>query len=228
MVGCASNFGVARGVSVGREAVLRKLGNQDSSLSRLSFRSVLKEDAFPDISGYKCGGRSYVSIQKKETFLTMCMSQPPAESQSAITTIEFSEGGKDQKIWDSELDFKADRNDNNGVVFDASGGNGSFGSGGAGDGNGGGGAGDGDGDDDEEEELGPILKYDEVLREVEARGASLPLDMLEAAKSVGIHKVLLLRYLDLEVHFLSVHSCLSPFFQSSDYAFESANCQLLC
>ncbi|KAF2288621.1 hypothetical protein GH714_009491 [Hevea brasiliensis] len=34
--------------------------------------------------------------------------------------------------------------------------------------------------------------------EVEARGASLPSDILEAAKSVGVRKLLLLRYLDLQ------------------------------
>ena len=63
-----------------------------------------------------------------------------------------------------------------------------------------------DGNDNEEEEFGPILKYDEVMRETEARGATLPLDMIEAAKSVGIRKVLLLRYLDLQVQFLIVHT----------------------
>nr|XP_016436621.1 PREDICTED: protein RETICULATA, chloroplastic-like [Nicotiana tabacum] len=36
------------------------------------------------------------------------------------------------------------------------------------------------------------------MREAEARGATLPADMIEAAKSVGIRKLLLLRYLDLQ------------------------------
>lgn len=66
-------------------------------------------------------------------------------------------------------------------------------------GGGGGGGGGNEGGDPEEEEFGPIMKFEEVLRETEARGATLPLDMLEAAKSVGIRKVLLLRYLDLQV-----------------------------
>lgn len=203
MAGCSSNFGVAHGVCVGKEIVLRKNVNQYSSFSSLSFRSVLlKEAAFPAICVNKCGG-SYVSIQKKQTFLIMCMSQPPAESQPAATTVELSEGGgdcvvgKEQKNWDSEPDSKTDGNDNNGVLFDGSGGNGSFGNGGAGDRSDG-----GDDDDDKEEgEFGPMLKYDEVLRETEARGVTLPFDMLEAAKSVGIPKLLLLRYLDLEVQF---------------------------
>ncbi|CAB4315024.1 unnamed protein product [Prunus armeniaca] len=42
------------------------------------------------------------------------------------------------------------------------------------------------------------MKFEEVMKETEARGASLPSDMIEAAKSVGIRKVLLLRYLDLQ------------------------------
>jgi len=208
MAGCSSNFGVARVVSVGKEAVLGKNVNQYSSFSSLSFRGamLLNEAAFPSICVNKCGGGSYLSIQKKQTFLTMCMSQPPADSQPAVSTIELSEGGgdsvvgKEQKFLDSESDSKSVGNDDNGVVFDGSGGNGSFGSGGAGDG-GDGGSGGGDDDDKEEGEFGPMLKYDEVLRETEARGVTLPFDMLEAAKTVGIPKLLLLRYLDLEVSF---------------------------
>ncbi|OIW07501.1 hypothetical protein TanjilG_14447 [Lupinus angustifolius] len=195
MAGCSSNFGVAHVFNVRKEAFLRNRGNQCSSLNRLSFRNVLKENAFPVFCGNKCG--RYLSMQKKGTFFINCISQPPDESQSAVTTIKTEGGGddilkKDHKIWDS------DGGDNNGALFDGSGGNGSFGSGGVGDGSG------GDGDDDggsEEDEFGPILKYDEVMRETEARGATLPSDMLEAAKSVGIRKVLLLRYLDLQGSF---------------------------
>ncbi|KAK2360858.1 protein RETICULATA-RELATED 4, chloroplastic [Trifolium repens] len=207
MAGCSSNFGVARVVSVGKEAVLRKNVNQYSSFSSLSFRSVmLNEAAFPAICVNNCGG-SHVSKQKKRTFLTMCLSQPQAESQPVVTTIELSEGGgdsvvgKEHKILNSESDSKSVGNDSNGVVFDSSGGNGSFGSGGAGDGSGGGGGGGGDDDEKEEGEFGPMLKLDEVLRETEARGVTLPFDMLEAAKTVGIPKLLLLRYLDLEGSF---------------------------
>lgn len=79
------------------------------------------------------------------------------------------------------------------------------GSGGHGDlgGGGGGGNGDGDGgsdgDEGDEAEFGPVVKFEEVMREAQARGASLPSDMLEAAKSYGIRRVLLFRYLDLQV-----------------------------
>ncbi|OWM73706.1 protein RETICULATA, chloroplastic-like [Punica granatum] len=62
---------------------------------------------------------------------------------------------------------------------------------------GGGGGGEGGGDG-EEEEFGPIMKYADVMRETEARGAKLPADMLEAAKTTGLPKVILERYLDLQ------------------------------
>ncbi|KAH7514514.1 hypothetical protein FEM48_Zijuj11G0097400 [Ziziphus jujuba var. spinosa] len=64
-------------------------------------------------------------------------------------------------------------------------------------GGGGNGGGDENGNENEEDEYGPLLNYEEVMRETTARGASLPSDMLDAAKSVGIRKLLLLRYLDL-------------------------------
>ncbi|XP_009757419.1 protein RETICULATA-RELATED 1, chloroplastic [Nicotiana sylvestris] len=64
----------------------------------------------------------------------------------------------------------------------------------------GGSGGDGDGDDGdyEEEEFGPIVKFDEVIKEAEKRGASLPSDMLEAAKTTGLRSLILSRYLDLQ------------------------------
>ncbi|KAK9123849.1 hypothetical protein Sjap_013451 [Stephania japonica] len=65
-------------------------------------------------------------------------------------------------------------------------------------GGGGGGGGDNEEDNQEEKEFGPILKFEEVIKEVDARGASLPSDMLEAAKANGIRKIILDRYLDLQ------------------------------
>ncbi|PPR89410.1 hypothetical protein GOBAR_AA31270 [Gossypium barbadense] len=47
-------------------------------------------------------------------------------------------------------------------------------------------------------EFGPILKFEEVKKEAEARGVKLPSDMMDAAKSYGIRKLFLLRYLDLQ------------------------------
>ncbi|KQK20289.1 hypothetical protein BRADI_1g53580v3 [Brachypodium distachyon] len=85
---------------------------------------------------------------------------------------------------------------------DGSGGNGKFPpSGGRGDGDNGGGGGGGDGDKEGDDEFGPILSFEQVVQEVEKRGVSLPslpAEMIEAAKSVGIQKLLLLRYLDLQ------------------------------
>lgn len=63
----------------------------------------------------------------------------------------------------------------------------------------GGGSGGGGGEDEEGKEFGPILKFDEVKKKAEARGVKLPSDMMDAAKSYGIRKLLLLRYLDLQV-----------------------------
>ena len=81
-------------------------------------------------------------------------------------------------------------------VDDGAGGNGKFPPGG-GDGE------DGGGDGEEgEDEFGPVLSFDQVVQEAEKRGVSLPslpADMVQAAKSVGIQKLLLLRYLDMQV-----------------------------
>ncbi|KAG7950642.1 hypothetical protein I3843_13G125500 [Carya illinoinensis] len=73
-----------------------------------------------------------------------------------------------------------------------SGGRDSFGNGGDGE------DGRGGGDNDEEKEFGPILKFEEVIKETKARGVELPSDMLEAAKTTGIRELLLERYLDLQ------------------------------
>ncbi|KAL6537959.1 retention in endoplasmic reticulum protein 1 [Orobanche hederae] len=76
------------------------------------------------------------------------------------------------------------------------GGNGRYPNGGGG----GGGGGDGDGgvSDGDEEEFGPMMKYDEILIEAETRGAVLPADMLEAAKTTGLRRLILSRYLDFQ------------------------------
>ncbi|CAG7879741.1 unnamed protein product [Brassica rapa] len=87
-------------------------------------------------------------------------------------------GSKDETFSDLEID-----DDGNGD----SGGN-----------NGGGGDDDGEEEEEEEKEFGPLVKLDEVMKETERRGIALPEDMSEAAKSVGIRKLFLLRYLDLQ------------------------------
>ncbi|KAF8048709.1 hypothetical protein N665_2429s0008, partial [Sinapis alba] len=103
-------------------------------------------------------------------------------------------GSKDETFSDLELD-------------DDGGGDNDDGNGDSGSNNGGGGDDDGEEEEEEEEdeadkaeekEFGPLLKFDEVVKETERRGITLPEDMLEAAKSVGIRKLFLLRYLDLQ------------------------------
>ena len=74
--------------------------------------------------------------------------------------------------------------------------------GGGGGGDSGGGGDGGDGHNEGDDEFGPILSFEQVVQEVEKQGvslSSLPADMIEAAKSIGIQKLLLLRYLDMQV-----------------------------
>ncbi|XP_050368348.1 protein RETICULATA-RELATED 1, chloroplastic [Argentina anserina] len=62
-----------------------------------------------------------------------------------------------------------------------------------------GGGGDGGNEEDEEgKEFGPLLRLEEVMKETEAKGVELPLDMIEAAKTTGLRKEFLLRYLALQ------------------------------
>ncbi|KAL5717844.1 hypothetical protein ACHQM5_010806 [Ranunculus cassubicifolius] len=63
---------------------------------------------------------------------------------------------------------------------------------------GGGGGGDDDSGDDkgeggEEEEFGPLLNFEQIMKEIEKHGGGikLPQDMLDAAKTVGIRALLL-------------------------------------
>ncbi|XP_058109414.1 protein RETICULATA, chloroplastic-like [Magnolia sinica] len=102
----------------------------------------------------------------------------------------------DSRVLGSSCSPELDDGGSSGDSFGGADGNGRYPPGGGG--GGGGGGGDPEEDGREEEEFGPVLKFEEVIREAEARGVSLPSDMLEAAKTTGIRKVLLLRYLDLQ------------------------------
>ncbi|KAL1549195.1 protein RETICULATA, chloroplastic-like [Salvia divinorum] len=139
---------------------------------------------------------------KRQTLVVVNAINPEAESKSnppLTTTIESSgvEKYAANAVDKSYLSTPDSKNDvgGGGGFIDGSGGNGKFSGGGGG---AGGGGGDDGGDDYEEKEFGPILKFEEVIRETEARGASLPADMLEAAKTLGLRKLLLQRYLDLQ------------------------------
>lgn len=65
-------------------------------------------------------------------------------------------------------------------------------------GDGGGGDGDAGGGEEGDDEFGPLLKFEAVMRESEARGVKLPPDMVEAARVTGIRQMFLLRYLELQ------------------------------
>lgn len=103
----------------------------------------------------------------------------------------------------SESDFIAKTSDVLEVIEEprvASGSGGDGGNGRVPSGGGGGGDGDEEEDDDDfdEKEFGPILKFEEVMREADKRGATLPSDMLEAARTSGIRSLILSRYLGLQ------------------------------
>lgn len=69
---------------------------------------------------------------------------------------------------------------------------------GGGEGSGGGRGGGGGDEAEEEREFGVLLNWEQVARELEARGIVLPADMAEAAKTTGIRKLLLERFMELQ------------------------------
>ncbi|KAB1224208.1 hypothetical protein CJ030_MR2G013750 [Morella rubra] len=196
---CSRSFGVSRVVGSRNEVVGRKMWRKSTVVESMSFRNVVKELAFPvSLRNSRCrrGSQSLVVVVE--------LSEPRGTSQSRVAvTREGGDrdsscvGGEGVEVLESRYEARANGGGNTVDVLGGSDGNGSF-TNGRGGGGGGGGDGDQNGDEKEENEFGPILKFEEVIKETEARGASLPLDMLEAAKSVGIRKVLLLRYLDLQ------------------------------
>ncbi|KAJ8446101.1 hypothetical protein Cgig2_017603 [Carnegiea gigantea] len=64
------------------------------------------------------------------------------------------------------------------------------------DGNGIGSGGGDKGDEYEDREFEPIMKLEDVMRETEKFGATLPSDLVEATKTTGIKKLLLMQYLE--------------------------------
>ncbi|XP_010505383.1 PREDICTED: protein RETICULATA, chloroplastic [Camelina sativa] len=145
-----------------------------------------------------------VSSRQRSSLLMVNMSQSPVEPLSSVaatkeTKVESDNsnlGKENVRNLGTDQPENLNGDGNVGDGFNGNDGNGGVNNGGGG-GNGGGGEGD-DGEEYEEKEFGPLLKFEEVMKETEARGATLPSDMLEAAKTYGIRKVLLLRYLDLQ------------------------------
>ncbi|GER54390.1 hypothetical protein STAS_31967 [Striga asiatica] len=184
MAGCSSSIRMTHLKNVSNGIVLSRC-----------FASKSPIDSKFQYSGFNKTRRSLhlVCEIKKHRLVVVNAVNPEAEPQSSVVVTAISQREntvyveKDAEIIEKNY-FSVPDIDNGGGT---NGGNGKFSGGG-------GGGGDGSYDNYEENEFGPILKFDEVIRESEARGASLPADMLEAAKTVGLRKVLLLRYLDLQ------------------------------
>ncbi|KAA3485821.1 protein RETICULATA-RELATED 1, chloroplastic-like [Gossypium australe] len=119
---------------------------------------------------------------KLSCFSTLHCVRPP---DSAGNTAENGEIGSESSVSDIGISDQEKIGGGCGGGGRDNGGNDSFGGGG--------------GEDEEGKEFGPILKFEEVKKEAEARGVKLPSDMMNAAKSCGIRKLFLLRYLDLQV-----------------------------
>ncbi|OVA17771.1 Protein of unknown function DUF3411 [Macleaya cordata] len=158
--------------------------------------SSMKEVTFSSSFRYDRSSR-YTVRSEKHRLGVRCMLQPQTEPETGESVITVSREGNDTVL---AKDFKISETEFTPAVDNGSGGGGGGGDGNGKFGSGGGGGGGGDHEEDgkEEEEFGPIMKFEEVMKETEKRGASLPSDMLEAAKTVGIRKVLLIRYLDLQ------------------------------
>ncbi|KAL0451103.1 UNVERIFIED_CONTAM: protein RETICULATA, chloroplastic [Sesamum latifolium] len=191
MAGCSSSIRIAHFKNLGNEVVLPRCFSSKS----------LAAAKFPcsGINGTRTN-RHFLCKRIRQRLVIVNIMNPEAEPQSSVAATTITErgdigfAGKDAKVIERNYVPIPDSEDGGGGdAIDGSGGNGKFSGGG-----GGSGGGNNDGDDYEEKEFGPILKFEEVIRETEARGASLPADMLEAAKTVGLRKVLLNRYLDLQ------------------------------
>ncbi|CAN6978004.1 unnamed protein product [Brassica oleracea var. botrytis] len=172
MSGCAMNFQLSSVVKCRNDISSLRICNRD-----FVFGDLVKEMKVPVLR---------IKGTQRSRLLVVNMSQSPVEPQSIVEVESGSHLGKGDNVRNLGTD-ETEKVESDGNVGDGFNG---------GDGNGGGGD---DGEEDyEEKEFGPVLKFEEVMRETEARGAKLPSDMLEAAKTFGIRKLLLLRYLDLQ------------------------------
>lgn len=172
-------------------------------LQKMMIANIQKTLAF-----YPKGSRNlaYYSNRREQSLVVVnTLKNSGAEPQSGVVvTIVTKEGGggsagKDLGVLEGSIGPGTDCGNGGGDVFGGNNGNGSNGKwlgGGGGDNSEGG---DEEEKEEEDDEFGPIMKFEDVMKETEARGASLPLDMLEAAKSGGLRELLLFRYLELQV-----------------------------
>ncbi|RAL52355.1 unnamed protein product [Cuscuta campestris] len=154
--------------------------------SRLSFVQIQCNT----INGYLMCKSNSSRFLVKSSLSEGSESQSSASVSALLKDSYSSSVSKESNVLSSSCIASTDSG--GGDLVDGNGGNRKFTGGGGGGGN------ENGGNDDEEDEFGPLLKFDEVMREAEARGTTLPADMLEAAKSIGIREVLLHRYLDLQ------------------------------
>lgn len=197
-------LGTSYSVDFGNEVILGKMWSQGVAFGCRRFRSVAKEVVYPVLA--RKGINRCIFVKRKSKFsVVMNFTQSHINSEDPAAAITVLKEGDDAI---REKDFrmleisKVDSDNHDGDLIDGDGGNGTYNTGGGG-GGGSGGDGDGGGEDNsadkEEGEFGPIMKFEEVMKELESRGVTLPSDMLEAAKSEGIRKLLLLRYLEMQV-----------------------------
>lgn len=208
-------FGTSYSLEFGNEVILGKIWSQGVAFGCRSFRSAVKEVAYP-VSVRKGIGRCIAVKRKNKFSVVMNFSQSHLDSDSPAAAITVSKEEDDAvrgKDFRSLEISEVDNDKHDGDLIDGNGGNGTYNNGGRGRGGGGGGGGGEGGDDSrgdkEEEEFGPIMKFEEVMKEVESRGVALPSDMLEAAKSEGIRKLLLLRYLEMQVKLFIFPFCMT-------------------
>lgn len=201
MAACSSSIGLSRSLSLRNEVVSGMIWSHNLIIDNARLGYFVKEVALPLLCRNSRSRHLY--RKKKQRRGAMSMLEPQAELQSGVAETPVSKDvtdtsvRNDARVLETGCALKTDSEDGGEDMLDGNGGNGNFPNG-RGGGGGGGGDDKDDGDDLEEEEFGPILSFEEVMREAQARGASLPSDMLTAAKSVGIRKILLLRYLDLQ------------------------------
>lgn len=187
-------------------------------------RSLIKaqEPLRQEFSGlYTRGLHSRVPVQKSafdfETFLTIraCASAAGEQFQFGGDSVGEEEGSaiSDQYptvrsasaiISDQPIYFPEEKRAVGEVEVVAGGAGGNGKAGGYDGGSNGGGGGHGDsgrdgGESNEEEAFGVLLDSEQVAKELQARGISLPPDMAEAARTVGIRELLLSRYIELQV-----------------------------
>lgn len=192
MAGCSSSIRIAHFKNFRKDVVLSRCLSSNLSIARFQCSRV---------SGNRKNSSLFCNSKRQKLVIVNAI-DPETEPQSSVAASSIIEQGGIDRV---ENDVKVIENSylsvpesesggGGGGIIDGSGGNGKF------SGGGGGGEGDSGGEDYEEKEFGPLLKFEEVIRETEARGATLPADMLEAAKTVGLRKLFLLRYLDLQVN----------------------------